>query len=80
MAYVPDSADLPSVSEWASLLRNAERREKEAKRRLRLVEEACVQSFARGLEAAQTRQAVLEATRGRKNIPTRIRYSRKAVR
>ncbi len=58
--------DLASYAEVCELLHNAERREREAKRRLRLVEEAVVQSNVRGLSAAQIRQVVLEARRGRR--------------
>lgn len=64
--YVPDSADLASYGEVCDLLRKAERREREAKRRLRLVQEAIVHSNVTAANVATTRQMVLEATRGRR--------------
>lgn len=61
-----DAGDLASYAEVCELLHNAERREREAKRRLRLVQEGLVHANATGLGAAETRQVVLEAVRGRR--------------
>lgn len=61
-----DQGDLATYSEVCQLLHNAERREREAKRRLELVREAMVHANVTAANSATTRHFAIEATRGRR--------------
>lgn len=61
-----DAGDLAGYDEVCRLLFNAERREREAKRRLEMVREALVHANVTASNNATTRHMVLEATRGRR--------------